>query len=564
MEVEIAKKVLSGENVLLHGPGGCGKSYTIRLLYKKLKSLGKKVQCTATTGIAALNLSGPGIKTRTLHSWAGIGLGRETGYKLAAKVRDNYMSRRRWQDTQVLIIDEVSMLGATLFKKLDIIGRIVRGRRDEPFGGIRLVLSGDFLQLPPVKDTWLFETDEWKELNLKCVPFMEAKRYDDPDYFQTLLRIRRGAHTEADIEMLQERVKAYDEYLVKQVESGEASLLEVKPTLLYSKKRDVEAYNLGQLENLPDKPRPYTAKDNYNALRPRVRKEKYELMLDDAIKKAIILKVGAQVMLKANLDIDEGLVNGSRGVVTDMGIDFVDVKFRNQDTTTRIMDNTWSVEDDDMEATRTQIPLILAWASTIHKSQGCTIDFAVCDIGSSVFADGQAYVALSRVRNRAGLFLSDLHPPAIEANEEAVRYVNKIETREVKFLVTFTAPHTQNMLKKEMFQAIEKRIKECLEPNSHLYIHGNSIIDQVPTQLFLKGIAQNLTIISPDGKLPKIVSKIPVFKRNLKKAIEAGAQKTDVFIADRCIVIDWGEPTVAANEILSQYPKKEYIDLLSI
>jgi ATP-dependent DNA helicase PIF1 len=561
MEVEIAKKVLAGENVLLHGPGGCGKSYTIRLLYKKLRSLGKKVHCTATTGIAALNLSGPGIKTRTLHSWAGIGLGDANVLKLIEKVKSHYAHRRRWEETQVLIIDEVSMLGAKLFKKLDLLARVVRGRRDEPFGGIRLVLSGDFLQLPPVKDTWLFETEEWKNLNLKCVPFMEPKRYDDLTYFDALLRIRRGIHTEEDIEMLQKRVTAYDEYLFKQVDSTE---LTIKPTLLYSRKRDVEAYNLNQLHSLPDKARTYTAEDHYKPLRPRVRKEKYELMLDDAIKKSLVIKVGAQVMLKANLDVDDGLVNGSRGVVTGLGMDYVDVKFRKHEIATRIMSHTWSVEDDDMTAMRTQIPLILAWASTIHKSQGCTIDFAVCDIGSSVFEDGQAYVALSRVRNLDGLFISDFHPDVITANADAVRYVNKMECKEVKFLIQFTAPHTQSTLKKTMFPILEAKIADLLTPNSHVYIYADTIIDQIPIMLFLKNQITALTIVSSDGKLPKITSKIPVFKKNLKKAIDKGADITNVFIADRCIIIDWGEASVEANKVLEQYPKKEYIDLLEI
>ncbi len=561
METEIAKRILEGENIFLTGPGGTGKSYTIRLLYKKLRSLGKKVYCTATTGIAALNLSGPGIKTRTIHSWAGIGKGDATALKLIEKIKSHYEHKRRWEEIQVLIIDEVSMLGATLFKKLDLIARVVRGRRDEPFGGIRLVMSGDFLQLPPVKDGWLFETKEWADLKLKCIPFTEPKRYDDLEYFQSLLRLRRGVHTEADIAMLQERVTAYDEYLLKQMN---ATTLEVKPTLLYSTNRDVEAYNLEQLHALPDQARTYKAEDHFKPLRPRVGKEKYELMLDDAIKKSLVFKIGAQVMLRTNLDVDEGLVNGSRGVITGMGIDFVDVKFRGSDAPTRIAQHTWTIEDDDMEASRTQMPLILAWASTIHKSQGCTIDFAVCDIGSSVFAEGQAYVALSRVRSRNGLFLSDLHPPAILTSKEATRYVNSIESSEVKILFRFTAPHTQKMLKKDIFKGLEAKIVAVLEPNTHMYIYADTVLDQIPVVLFLKGIVRNLTIIH-NGEVPKIVGKVPMFKEKYEKAITQGANQTDVFIADRVIVADWGEtPSVDASEILNGYPKKHYIDLLAI
>ena len=554
-------KILLGpqqSSVLLHGPGGCGKSYTIRLLYKKLRALGKKVSCTATTGIAALNLSEGKIKTRTLHSWAGVGLARESSYKLVAKIKANFIYRRRWQDVQVLIIDEVSMLGASFFKKLDAIARAVRNK-DEPFGGIRLVVSGDFLQLPPVKDTWIFETQEWKDLCIECVAFTDPKRYDDMEYFQSLLRIRRGGPSKADFEMLQERVDAYDQYLLEEMDDDKIT---VKPTLLYSRKRNVEAYNSSQLQDLPAKEESYTGEDFYKSSRPNVRREKYELMLDDAIKKTIILKVGAQVMLKANLDVDDGLVNGSRGVVTETGIGYVDVKFRGHDEDTRITPHTWSVEDDDMNAARTQIPLILAWAATIHKSQGCTIDFAVCDIGSSVFEDGQAYVALSRVRNRAGLFLSDLHEGAIVANEAAVRYVNAMETEEVKFLIRFTAPHTQKMLKKTMFKKIEDTIMGLLTPNSHVYIYCDTIIDQIPIVLHLKDVIKHLSIVG--DKLPKIVAKIPSFKKNVSRALGAGVEFVDSFIADKCIIIDWGEQTVAANQILEQYNEEDryYIDLL--
>ena len=436
----IVSSVLLKRNVILHAPGGTGKSYMLKKIAKTLGRKGKKVYCTATTGVAAINLNDPdeNITASTLHSFAGIGTATETAEKLYSKVYHDDRPRKRWMNADVLIIDEVSMLGAQLLGKIDYVARKIRREEATPFGGVTLIVSGDFLQLPPVKDNWIFDAQVWEESDF--VPFLldKPKRYDDGDYFKLLLRIREGIHTNADIEVLQSRVVAYDEWkkgeqLREELRrSGEADVEdEIKPTVLYSKKIDVEEHNLNELRKLPGEEIMYTARDTFVPLSKRARKEFYGPLLNDTIPDTIILKRGAQVMLKYNLDIAAGLVNGSRAVVVDLTHISATVKFLNGNVH-KIDPIVWKIEDNDAKISRFQIPFILAWGLTFHKSQGSTLDFAICDLGPSVFSPGQAYVALSRVKNLKGLFLSELYPKSIKVDGKAVAYSRYLREKAIE------------------------------------------------------------------------------------------------------------------------------------
>lgn len=426
----LVKLIDNGQSVLLHSPGGCGKSHLLRELASYFADKGRKVYCTATTGIAAINLSVPSklIAGCTLHSWSGIGKGDEPPQKLVARVNHNDAARKRWLDTDILILDEVSMLGAELLDKLDYVGRAIRREKTKPFGGLQFVFSGDFLQLPPVNAKWAFESFVWKELEYSLVPHIltTPKRYEDLEWFERLLRFRKAEHTQEDIKFLHSRVAAYDKWL-KSPESKDIS--SVKPTVLHSRKVDVEFQNDRELRKLPGSPKDFIAVDSFVKYNNHGRFDDYIKPLDDDIPRCISLNVGAQVMLKANLDIKGGLANGSRGVITELLSDEagVKVKWLNGKTTV-VSVHTWIQEDKDGKATRTQIPLILAWSYTIHKSQGCTLDYAICDIGPSCWLEGMAYVALSRVRSSQGLFLSEFYPPTIKAHPSALEYVRKIES----------------------------------------------------------------------------------------------------------------------------------------
>ncbi len=428
MELQIFEKIEQGKNVLLHGPGGTGKSYSIRKLISLLKKKNKKFACTASTGIAALNLSenDEGIKAKTLHSWAGVGLASGNAQQLVGRIRSRPEAVNRWKNTDILIIDEIGMIGEEFFCKLEEIALLMRGITRGCFGGMIVVASGDFYQLPPVKDGWIFKSRLWSAMNFSPIIFKEPKRYPNVDFYNLLMRVRCGETTDDDFKKLKARCRAYKKLNnMLEVESKKENTILIKPTVLYSTKKDVHSYNVSELEKLKGVGKTYTCKDKFHG--GKLTRQTYMTMLDNSIDPTITLRVGAQVMLKYNLEPESGLVNGSRGVIVEMYSDSVKVAFVNGTTTTVFM-NAWNIEENMKPvATRTQLPFILAWACTIHKSQGSTIDYCVCNIGSDIFAPGQAYVALSRNRTLQGLFISSFLKSSIRADPDVKKYVKSIE-----------------------------------------------------------------------------------------------------------------------------------------
>lgn len=445
-------------NILLHAPGGCGKSYMVQQLKKRCSSEGMQMAITATTGIAAYQISG-----YTIHSWSGIGIPHEHFGKNLDKVKHRRDCVQNIKTVDILVIDEISMFGKKMVDLLDYIFKKIR-RNDRPFGGIRVLFTGDFMQLSPVKDEWAFKSEVWEQLKFAVFKLFEPKRYTDIEYFDTLLRIRKGEQTKSDIERLYSRVKAYENL-------SDDDEMEVKPTILFSKKMDVRSFNDANLKNLSTKEVVFTATDIFEPSKRNTRLsiKDYEVRLEYAAPKSITLKIGAQVMLKRNLDIDLGLVNGSRGVVVDVNDYSATVKFVNG-AVHQIIPKSWSIEDDNGIATRTQIPFILAWALTIHSCQGCTLDLAICDCGWSVFCSGQTYVALSRVRSFEGLYLMEFTPDSIIVDQEALEYTNSLSMYE------------NDYYKNETFENVsEKTLAQE---------HVNIVVDVIPNSLLEKTLKE--------------------------------------------------------------------------
>lgn len=424
---DIINSIENKENILLHGPGGCGKSYCLKYIADYFQKKNKKIACTSTTGVSAINLcdSERKISATTLHSWSGIGIGTLSAKKLIAKIYTKKEARERWLTTEILILDEVSMLGATLIDKIDYIGRHIR-QSDLPFGGLQVIFSGDFLQLPPVKDDWAFNSDVWESIKFHPYILTEPKRYDDLDYFNMLLRIRNGLHTLVDEKSIKARIVAYKNFL-EIVKNSKENINIIKPTRIYSKKKDVDQENFSELEKLDGDVEEFIAVDNFTKITDKAKPDYYFEALDENIPRSIALKKGAQVMLKFNLDIKQGFVNGTRGVVLDIdaGNQTVLVRFLNGKKLL-VEKIVWTNEDKDGIATRTQIPLILAWSVTCHKCQSTTLDYAIIDLGPDIFCDGQAYVALSRVRNFRGLFITNFLSSSLRVNKEALGYSNTL------------------------------------------------------------------------------------------------------------------------------------------
>lgn len=419
----------AGKSIFLTGPGGTGKSYLLNQL--SLRS-SKEVSLTAMTGCAALLLNS---KAKTLHSWAGVGLGTDVVPLLVSKIRKSRRTALRWLKTDVLVIDEVSMMTPDLFEKLDEVGRKVRRNELLPFGGLQIVLVGDFFQLPPIStQTFVFESPLWKKLGLETHTLTEIVRQKDP-IFQTILNeARHGELSKGSVKLLRKRMNL------------DYKSLTVQPTMLFTRRVEVDQINARELKKLTTEHHVYKATTVFNpsastmgltVTSPEVQAAVMKLDGNAAYTPELVLAVGAQVMLLYNLNHEAGLVNGSRGVVVDFkkleskeedNKPFIKrdetlmpvVEFKSGDRRT-IEYNTWEVQDFP-GVLRKQIPLKLAYAVTIHKAQGATLDCALIDVGDKTFEYGQAYVALSRCKDIESLYVHDLDAAAFRANPKVKEF----------------------------------------------------------------------------------------------------------------------------------------------
>jgi len=418
----------AGKSIFLTGPGGTGKSYLLNQL--SLRST-KEVSLTAMTGCAALLLNS---KAKTLHSWAGVGLGTDVVPLLVSKIRKSRRAALRWLKTDILVIDEVSMMTPDLFEKLDEVGRKVRRNELLPFGGLQIVLVGDFFQLPPIStQSFVFESPLWKKLGLETHELTEIVRQKDP-IFQTILNeARHGELSKASVKMLRKRMNL------------DYKSLTVQPTMLFTRRVEVDQINARELKKLTTERHVFKATTVFNpsantagltVTSPEVQMAVQKLDGNAAYTPELVLAVGAQVMLLYNLNHEAGLVNGSRGVVVDFKKpepSEADKTFIKKDETLmpvvefksgdrRIIDyNTWEVQDFP-GVLRKQIPLKLAYAVTIHKAQGATLDCALIDVGDRTFEYGQAYVALSRCKDIESLYVHDLDAAAFRANPKVKEF----------------------------------------------------------------------------------------------------------------------------------------------
>lgn len=383
--------VRRGESVFYTGCAGTGKSYLLKALVDVLPR--KTTWVTAMTGIAALNIGG-----RTLHSQAGIGLARKSAAALVRDMKSN--KRAEWRKCTTLVIDEVSMLSRGLFEKLNEVAQIARGD-PRPFGGVQLVLAGDFFQLPPVSQEssgpdveFCFESPLWTSAVPVQIELTHIFRQTDAEFVSLLQEVRSGHLSPAAVE----RLTALGRPL-KETEG-------VVATRLFPKNAQVDVINETNLDGLRGDTRTYESVDYTKDVEHTILLER-----NCIAPKQLLLKEGAQVMLLKNLG-DDKHVNGSRGVV--VGFNPISTMPRVRFLSGCVLELTptmWEYEsrEGDLLATRTQIPLRLAWAVTVHKSQGLTIDMMEVDL-KGTFAYGQAYVALSRARTIDGLRVLNFHP----------------------------------------------------------------------------------------------------------------------------------------------------------
>lgn len=393
--------MLSGESVLLTGPAGAGKTYVLNQFIKLAKYEGRHVSVTATTGLAATHLGGT-----TIHSWAGIGVGDSLPHGFA-----DYLAKGRREiieKTDVLIIDEISMLHDFRLDMVDEVCRLVRKEPDVPFGGIQIIMSGDFFQLPPINrgdsraGSFVVNSNVWQELDPVICYLEEQHRQDDEELLGILNAIRAGDVRRHHAEILLARTEVYPD---------EFELL----TELHTVNVDVDKMNAAKLAEIDG--------DEVSYEQSSTGSESYVEGLQRSVlaPKVLKLKLGALVMSVKNSP-ERKYVNGSIGTVIafESHTEYPVVAFQNGKEVTMAPD-TWELRDGDKKrASITQIPLRLAWAITVHKSQGMTLDAARIDLRKA-FVEGMGYVALSRVKNVNNLYLTGINQMALRVSPEAQR-----------------------------------------------------------------------------------------------------------------------------------------------
>jgi ATP-dependent DNA helicase PIF1 len=436
-------KFKMGHNLFISGPGGVGKSFLIEKMVQHSEASGKTIAVTALTGCAAILL---GSKARTIHSWSGIKFMNSSvaDDDIIKRVSRNKLQAGRWKFTNILVVDEVSMMPVRMFELLNNLGQCIR-RSMKPFGGLQVIFTGDFYQLPPVcpneEVRFCFESEHWlntfsQNNHIELKTFFRQR---DPEFIKILMEVRKGELTEQSIDKLIE--------LVGKDKPKEDSCFVTK---IYPTRSKVEAINKLMFEKLPDEKHVFKAvrktDEKYyyivsgrdeliqieyeyllkcEELTPEFSKRELDSMVTNFnIIEELELKKGALVMLTINISVENGLCNGSQGIV--VGFDDVDgspiVKFTNRKVCT-IRANGYQNHEYPTHVIH-QVPLCLAWALTIHKTQGATLEQIEVDIGSSVFEFGQTYVALSRVKTLEGLYLANFDPRKIRANPKVKRFYN--------------------------------------------------------------------------------------------------------------------------------------------
>jgi ATP-dependent DNA helicase PIF1 len=440
------QKFVKGENLFITGPGGTGKTRLVKYLVEYANSVSKPIQVCAMTGCASVLLQ---CNARTLHSWSGIKLAKGPRNKVIESVLKSKHAAKSWRAAKILILDEISMLSKKIFEIIEEIGRTAR-KCSLPFGGLQVVFVGDFYQLPPIgtegepdTEKFCFESPLWNTV-FKSENHIELKtmfRQKDPNYIDILMQIRKGAIDEEKKKILYGYVnREYD------AEKNNGCV----PTKLFAIRSKVDYVNTQMFAKLTGIQHvfEYTIKmdclsylESGKIIPPQIMQKCNSLTTTDKVfeldqllnnsqcNKILRLKKGAAVMCTINLDMDNGICNGSQGVI----IDIVEqgqtitpvVKFSNG-IIRRISPHYWQSEEYPTLAVG-QLPLCLAWALTIHKIQGATLSMAEIDIGQTIFEYGQTYVALSRIQSLDGLYLSAFEPDKIRANPIVNEFYSRIK-----------------------------------------------------------------------------------------------------------------------------------------
>lgn len=384
--------MLGGEAVFLTGPPGAGKTYILNEFIRRAKKHGKTVAVTASTGIAATHIGGV-----TIHSWSGLGIKEYIDPRTRQQLAVNAKLAKRYNSTDILVIDEVSMLHGHRLDMVNEACKLLR-KSERPFGGLQVILVGDLFQLPPVNrgmeaPDFVHLSAAWRELNPQICYLSEQHRQQRDGLLELLEAMRHDELEPYHRELLKTRI-------------GQRPSSNQSVTRLYAHNVDIDTLNQRRLKELPNEIHTYEMTTKGSAL--KIEQLQRGVLAADLLE----LKIGAEIMFVAN-NPTAGFVNGTRGRVVEFNNEQPIVRLYNSTRKIKVVPHSWKLEEDNkIRAEVMQLPLRLAWAITIHKSQGMSLDAAEIDL-SKTFTPGMGYVALSRVRSLDGLYLSGINAMAL-------------------------------------------------------------------------------------------------------------------------------------------------------
>jgi len=494
-QTQALRVMMSGESVFLTGAPGSGKTYVLNQFIKFAKQAKKRIAVTASTGIAATHIGGT-----TIHSWSGLGIRDEITERDEKWLKENDRLVKRYNNVDILVIDEVSMIHG---KRLDMVNQVCKWLRDseEPFGGIQVVLTGDLFQLPPINRgdasiDFVHLSKAWAELQPKICYLSEQHRQENDPLLDLLEAMRAGDIMEAHFDSLSER-------LGLQIPVG------VSVTKLYSHNQDVEQINDSYLKALSDESKTFVM-ETYGV------QAKVEQLAKSVLAPEMLeLKIGAEVMFVAN-NFSEGYVNGTRGKVVGFKDGKPQVELLSNRRVLTVDLHSWALEEDGKERARvTQLPLRLAWAITIHKSQGMSLDSAEIDL-SRAFTPGMGYVALSRVRSLDGVYLKGINNSALAMHPEIFSFDEQLKNHSSEvaqtvsedayvFKVDESQPQKTNNLDEPLLEVLKTwRSQEGASRRVPLYmIAGNKTLEALATNK--PTTLQQLKAVTGIG--PKMIEK---------------------------------------------------------
>ena len=423
-----------GHNVFLTGPAGSGKTHLLNKYINFLKDNYVDVGITASTGIAATHMGGT-----TIHSWTGMGIKDDLNKYDLEELKTRKYLKNRFERTQVLVIDEVSMLHHF---RLDLINKICQYMKNSllPFGGIQVILCGDFFQLPPIARAgeplaqFAYEAEIWKEANFKICYLEEQHRQTDQGFLKVLNEIRANRLSDEGMKHLLSRHPNHSPKMANAL---------CEPTRLHTHNIDVDEINNRELAKLHGQQREYQMEGKGS--KPLVESLKRSCLAPEVLK----LKTGAKVMFVKN-NFEEGYVNGTLGKVEGFCADGPIVR-TSYGKTIYVKPASWMIEEEGKpKATIGQYPLRLAWAITVHKSQGMSLDAVEVDLSKS-FEKGMGYVALSRVRSLDGLTLLGLNEIATQVRGDVLDFdeeLKKISNKHLAEMISLTDTDRQEKQKK--------------------------------------------------------------------------------------------------------------------